>query len=224
MSQADLQRDVRSAISITYELLRHERILEREWIARTLGDLEDELARIEAKLGGPRRGEIVASSLDPWMERVEHVASEADPVVAGQIRALVRSLREIQRALGSAVAQGFPERVSASQMQAILDGVAGLGAIASMALARTASAKIASVTLGACALTVAAVCARQRGPEVLSAEAREAAGGALGAALVAAPFALGYAWEDPEVTAAHALAGLAALGGALAAAQRRARA
>ena len=49
----ELQRDIRSAAAIAYELRRHEQIQQRVWIADALNDLEQELLRIEAKLGGP---------------------------------------------------------------------------------------------------------------------------------------------------------------------------
>ncbi|APR78410.1 Hypothetical protein A7982_03757 [Minicystis rosea] len=221
MTQPELQRDVRSAISITYELLRHEHVLEREWIARTLGDLEDELARIEAKLGGPRRGEIVPSSLDPWMERVEQVAHDADPVVAGQIRALLASLRDIQAKLVDTLAGRGGLR--AAERRAAVDCAVGAGAIASIAIARTTRAKLAGAALGASALSLAAVGGNRR-DRILGTRKHISACGALGAALVAAPFVLGYAHKDPNAATAQALTGLLALGGALVTALRHARA
>ncbi len=159
MTQRALQRDVRSAISITYELLRHERILARERIARALGDLESELARIEAKLGGPRRGEIVASSLDCWMARVEEVAAEADPVVADQIRALVASLRNIQRNLAAAALSPDCRRASLARAPVLAAGAVGLGALALVARARAARARAAFGFLGAFALGLTAAAA-----------------------------------------------------------------
>jgi hypothetical protein len=222
MSQAELQRDVRSAISIAYELLRHEHILERERIARALGDLESELARIEAKLGGPRRSEIVASSLDPWMDRVERVADEADPVVAEQIRALVASVRDIQRELAGTALRAplrYRRRPIRARAHALVDGAVGLGALASIALARTTKARVVGGALGVSALALAAISVRRHD----GARAHEAAGGALGAAFVAAPVALGYARMDPDAAAAHSLLGLATMGWALVAGLWRAR-
>jgi hypothetical protein len=216
MSQAELQRDVRSAISITYELLRHEHILQREPIARALGDLESELARIEAKLGGPRREEIVASTLDPYMDRVEQVADAADRVVAEQIRALVASLRDIQRKLAGLSPRTRPHyrrRASPARAHVLVAGAVGLGALASVALARTTRAKAVSGALGALALALAA----SSGQRHDGAGANEAADGAVGAALAAAPFALGYSRRDPGAAAAHAMIGLVAMGWALAA-------
>jgi hypothetical protein len=45
MKHATVQRDVRSALAVAYGLARHEHVLERDDVARALGELESELAR-----------------------------------------------------------------------------------------------------------------------------------------------------------------------------------
>ena len=99
MERVELQQDIRSAMTVTYGLLRHEHVLHREWVAQALKDLETELARIEAKLGGPRAAEIFPMRLDRRIEEARRSADDADTVMSGQIDALLLSVRQIERRL-----------------------------------------------------------------------------------------------------------------------------
>ena len=92
----ELQRDVRSAAAIAYELRRHEQIQQRVWIADALNDLEQELLRIEAKLGGPQRDQVGPIALKPALEKLSSKAHDAGPVVAAQIGALIGSVRGLE--------------------------------------------------------------------------------------------------------------------------------
>jgi hypothetical protein len=96
-----IQRDLRSAIAIAYELRRHEHILRREGIAAPLAELESELLRIEAKIGGPRAHEIFPSVLGLCLDDLDDVLADAGPVVGDQIRALMHSVRRLQADLRS---------------------------------------------------------------------------------------------------------------------------
>ncbi|WP_437479874.1 hypothetical protein WME75_34455 [Sorangium sp. So ce1014] len=91
----EVQRDVRSALAIAYELSRHEHVLNREHVSQALGELKDELARIEAKLGGERIHEVTAEGLPPVLKQLEGLVEDADPVVGDQIKALMRSVERI---------------------------------------------------------------------------------------------------------------------------------
>ncbi|XXX74427.1 hypothetical protein WMF30_42950 [Sorangium sp. So ce134] len=91
----EVQRDVRSAMAIAYELSRHEHVQNREHVSQALGDLKDELARIEAKLGGERIHEVTSEGLPPVLKQVEGLVEDAGPVVGDQIRALIQSVQRI---------------------------------------------------------------------------------------------------------------------------------
>ncbi|UQA60626.1 hypothetical protein [Polyangium aurulentum] len=95
----EVQRDVRSAIAIAYELSRHEHIQHNENVAQALRELEAELARIEAKLGGEHAGEASAEGLQPSLQHVKAVLDDAGPVVADQIKALLNSVERISKEL-----------------------------------------------------------------------------------------------------------------------------
>jgi hypothetical protein len=99
MDRMEVQQDLRSAIAIAYELSRHEHVLHNERVAEALRELEAELARIEAKLGGPRGSEASASGLPPALQHVKAVIAEAGPVVGDQIHALLNSVDRISKAL-----------------------------------------------------------------------------------------------------------------------------
>jgi hypothetical protein len=92
----ELQRDIRSAAAIAYELRRHEQIQQRVWIADALNDLEQELLRIEAKLGGPQRDNVGPIALRPALDILSGKAHDAGPVVAAQIGALIGSVRGLE--------------------------------------------------------------------------------------------------------------------------------
>src|SRR5581483_603118 len=81
MSHTELQRDVRAAIAMAYELSRHERIQNSVNVAAALADLEFELARIEAKLGGPKVAEAIPTGLDRLVAQVHRVIDDAGEVV-----------------------------------------------------------------------------------------------------------------------------------------------
>ena len=89
----ELQRDFRSAAAIAYGLRRHEQVQQRVWIADALGELEQELLRIERKLGGPQRTDVGPNSIDATVGRLASMAHDAGPVMAAQIGALIGSVR-----------------------------------------------------------------------------------------------------------------------------------
>lgn len=99
MERTEVQRDVRSAIAIAYELSRHEHVQHREHVSLALGELKDELARIEAKLGGERIHEVTAEGLPPVLEQIEGLVEDAGPVVGDQIKTLMQSVQRIAREL-----------------------------------------------------------------------------------------------------------------------------
>src|SRR5262245_31337979 len=99
MERIELQRDVRSAISMAYELSRHEHVQRKEPVAKALGELEKELIRIEAKLGGERAGEVFPNLLGIAMEHLSGFIEDAGPVDGGQIKALMKSVEHIAEAL-----------------------------------------------------------------------------------------------------------------------------
>ena len=59
----DIQRDLRGAIAVAYELSRHEHVQNRELVASALREVEGELMRIEAELGGPEREHVAPGGL-----------------------------------------------------------------------------------------------------------------------------------------------------------------
>ncbi|AUX25394.1 uncharacterized protein SOCEGT47_059390 [Sorangium cellulosum] len=95
MDRMEVQRDVRGAIAMAYELSRHEHVQHKEHVARALGELKDELARIEAKLGGERVGEVSADGLPSVLRHVQGLVDDAGTVVGDQIKALLRSVERI---------------------------------------------------------------------------------------------------------------------------------
>jgi len=99
MDRLEVQQDLRSAISIAYELSRHQHVLQNERVAQALRELEAELARIEAKIGGPSASEASPSGLQPSLQHVKAVLAEAGPVVGDQIHALLNSVDRISKAL-----------------------------------------------------------------------------------------------------------------------------
>jgi hypothetical protein len=140
MNPVELQRDVRAAIAMAYELSRHEQVQQKMHIAAALADLEFELARIEARLGGPRIDEIAPVSLSPFLAEVSDVVDDAGNVVAAQIGALLGSVRDIQRRLASVVGP-FGARTT-------LGVAVGLGALAMALLVEDRRAKVAVAALG----------------------------------------------------------------------------
>ncbi len=84
---------------MAYELSRHEHVQHKENVAQALRELEGELARIEAKLGGERANEASASGLPPALQRVQAVLADAGTVVGDQIKALLSSVERISKEL-----------------------------------------------------------------------------------------------------------------------------
>lgn len=99
MDRMEVQRDIRSAIAIAYELSRHEHVQHKENVAQALRELEAELARIEAKLGGERAHEASPRGLQPALQRVQGVLADAGTVVGDQIKALMSSIERISKEL-----------------------------------------------------------------------------------------------------------------------------
>ena len=95
-------------MAIAYELSRHEHVQNREHVSQALGELKDELARIEAKLGGERINEVTAEGLPPVLKQIEGLVEDAGPVVGDQIKTLMQSVERIARELnpGQAPAPG----------------------------------------------------------------------------------------------------------------------
>ncbi|AUX46343.1 uncharacterized protein SOCE26_078490 [Sorangium cellulosum] len=97
----EVQRDVRSAIAIAYELARHEHVQHKEHVAQALNELKDELGRIEAKLGGERAHEATPDALPPVLKQIEGLVEDAGPVVGDQIKTLMQSVERIAKDIGS---------------------------------------------------------------------------------------------------------------------------
>jgi hypothetical protein len=219
MKQTEVQRDVRSAIAIAYELLRHEKIQERVWVADALGELESELARIEAKLGGPRIDEVFPSRLDQYLAQIERIASDAGPVVGAQIETLVRTVKGIERQLRRVAPSRelasrplfgvLPlKRVIPQDVHSVADYASALTVGAASLFACSRAAKIAGMALGAGGIGVSATTDyRLSVAKVIPIEAHEAIDHLWGLAAIAAPFVLGYAKKDPIVAAVHVATG-----------------
>jgi hypothetical protein len=162
-----LRRDIRSAIAIAYELKRHTHVQSRDELARPLGDLEAELLRIEAKLGGEKKKELFPSILDFHVAKLDAIAQTADPVVADQIGALERSVQRIQRslrrvglgrpaapsralAIGAALALPYIFRIATRRrsLTPVFKLVLGVGAIAAAALKGRAQARSPAPSAG----------------------------------------------------------------------------
>lgn len=92
---------------MAYELSRHEHVQHKEHVARALAALKDELARIEAKLGGERVGEVSADGLPSVLRHVEGLVNDAGTVVGAQIKALIQSVERIARDI-TATRPGLP--------------------------------------------------------------------------------------------------------------------
>lgn len=201
---------------MAYELSRHEHVQNKEHVARALCELRDELLRVEAKLGGKRVDEVAPGVLKPALEHVEGRLEDAGPVVGDQIRALMNSVERIAEELDASHERPSRPllgvlplaRIVPHGAHAALDYVAALAAGAGVALAGSAEAKIASAALSAVGLGVSACSDHRLGAaKLIPVEAHEAIDYAWGAAVIAAPFALGYSKKDPAVAALHVIAG-----------------
>jgi hypothetical protein len=215
MSSLDLRRDVRAAISMAYELSRHEHIQQKVHIAQALAELEFELTRIEAKLGGPHADEAAPTRLNLFVGEVKRVVADAGTVVAGQINALVASVGDIQRRLFLALPSqhlvsrrvfgALPlARVVPQEVHTGFDYAVGFGALASALFASSGRGKLIGAALGLGAIGAALFSDHRFGAKKLvSIENHHLVDCALGVAAVAAPFALGYARRDRGVAALH---------------------
>jgi hypothetical protein len=215
MNPVELQRDVRAAIAMAYELSRHEQILQKVHIAAALADLEFELTRIEAKLGGPEVATVVPSSLSRFLAEVSSVVADAGNVVAAQIDTLLASVRDIQRRLARAlpsrnivsrpVLGALPlARILPQDLHTAGDVVIGLGALAALVFASSGRARSVGAVIGLGALGAALFSDHRLGAKkLISIERHHAIDCALGAAAIAAPFALGYGKKDPVAAAIH---------------------
>lgn len=216
MEQAEIQRDVRSAISITYELLRHLHVQNKEHVAQALGELETELLRIEAKLGGDRADEVSAEVLQPAIAQLEGLIEDTGPIVGDQIKALLKSVERITKELTAS--RKIPSRpllgvlplrrVIPQDVHSVADYASALTAGAGAVVGESTEAKIASAALAAAGLgTSACTDYRLSVAKLIPIEAHEVIDYVWGATAIAAPFALGYYKKDPVVAALHIFAG-----------------
>jgi len=204
MEATELQRDVRSALVIAYELLRHEHVHHREWVADALGELESELKRIETKLGSSRPTSVFPNGLSQRIERLEALEHDVGPVVGEQIRALLRSTRWIGRRL-------FALRPSVRMAEEPLFG-AGVCVLSTATYARRGWSRLAGAVLGLGAL---ALCARRdartrlgRGAMLAVPADEELLWGALA---VTAPFVVGRVRRDWPAASVQIGAGMGML-------------
>lgn len=216
MDQLEFQRDVRSAISIAYELARHEHVQQHEPVARALRELEAELLLIERKLGGKRIQDIFPSVLTFALGELEGFIEDGGPVVGEQIKALMKSVERIAKEL--VASRGIPSRpllgvlpirrVVPQDVHSIMDYASSLTAGAGALVAETPEAQIASAVLAASGIGVSA-CTDYRlsAAKLIPIEAHEVIDYVWGAAAIAAPFALGYSKKDPVAAALHIFAG-----------------
>jgi hypothetical protein len=221
MNQEHIQRDIRSAIGMAYELLRHEHVLNRDYIADALGNLESELFRIEAKLGGPRANEIVPADLRSRVTELEWLVEDAGEVIGAQIGALLGSVRRIERRLRRFLpSRQIPTRpllgvlpvarVVPQDVHSAVDYAAALCCAAGSLLSTSGRARAFGAALGATLVGVSAnTDARLSLTKVIPLEAHEAADYLLGGAAIVAPFALGYARKDRLATVLHVGLGIA---------------
>lgn len=216
MDQSELQQDVRSAISMAYKLSRHEHVLCREPVAQALGELETELIRIEAKLGGGRVEEVFPSVLTLAIERLGGFIEDAGPIDGEQIKALIKSVERIAKGLTASreipsrpLLGALPlKRIIPQDVHSVADYTSALTAGAGAIVGDSVEAQIASALLATSGLGVAA-CTDYRlsAVKLIPIEAHEAIDYLWGAAAIAAPFALGYYKKDPIAAALHLFAG-----------------
>lgn len=222
-----LRRDVRSAISVAYELMRSNLVQDLLWIAQPLSDLEQDLLRLEAKLGSPFGQRVDVQTLDRDIERLHAIVWDAGPIVGAQIEALVGSARKIVQGL-RAVAPSLElpsrplfgalplARVVPQDVHSVLDYAAAGAMGASALLARSPEARAAGGLLCAATLGVSALTDHRLGlAKVVPVEAHEAFDYVVGAACIAAPFVLGYRRSDPLAAIAHVAVGALTIGASL---------
>jgi hypothetical protein len=185
-------------------------------VAQALSELETELIRIEAKLGGGRKDEVFPSVLELAIERLGGFIEDAGAIDGEQIKALMKSVERIVKAL--AASREIPSRpllgvlplrrIIPQDVHSAADYAAGLTAGAGALVGESTEAKIASAALSAAGLGVSA-CTDYRlsAVKLIPIEAHEVIDYVWGAAAIAAPFALGYYKKDPVAAALHIFAG-----------------
>jgi hypothetical protein len=219
MNDVDIQRDLRGAIAVAYELSRHEHVQNRELVASALREVEGELMRIEAELGGPEREHVAPGGLGRTLVELGWLVDDAGPVVAAQIRTLVGTVRGIaERLAWTGPTCDVPSRpllgvlplarVVPQDAHSILDYASAVAFGSTVLFSRTKEARITGAVLQTMMTTGALVSdTRMSAAKLVPIELHEIHDYLWGAAAVAAPFALGYAQKDRAAAAVHVATG-----------------
>lgn len=221
-----VQRDVRSAITMAYGLMQHTRVQHRERMAKALGVLEERLRIIETGLGGPSRNALGPVDLGAELAEVEALVREAEPPLGDQMAALVRSVRHLQRRISHLASRQIPsrplfgalplKRIIPQDVHSVMDYGSALTAAAGGLLASSPEAKAASAALAGAGIATSAITDyRLSAKKIIPIEAHEVIDYIWGASAIAAPFVLGYYRKDRVATAMHVVTGVMTIASAL---------
>jgi len=213
-----VQRDVRSAITMAYGLMQHTRVQHREEMARALGTLEERLRLIETGLGGPGRDALGPVDFGAELAQIEALVRDAEPPLGDQMTALVRSVRHLQRRISRLSSRRIPskplfgvlpvKRIIPQDVHSAMDYGSALTVAAGGLFATSVEAKAASAAIAGSGIATSAITDyRLSVKKIIPIEAHEVIDYLWGATAIAAPFVLGYHRKDRITTAMHVATG-----------------
>lgn len=214
-----VQKQVREAITTTYELMQDTRSQHHDELTQALRALEDRLKFVESRLGGPDREHLGPIDLSEELSDIRALLRHSGMPLTDQVKALVRNVHRLEgrisrfssREIASQPLLGVlpVARVIPQDVHSVMDYASGIKTAASGAFARSTEAKVASAVLGASAIGVAAMTDyRLSVKKVIPIETHQVIDIAWGATAIAAPFALGYLRKDPLTAAVHIATGV----------------
>ncbi len=217
MERELIRREIRNALNVSDELSRHEHARHSGDISYVLSALRTMLQHLDRELGGEGASDIGITGLARVVRRLArdaaHVSDESRPrfhVLLATLDRIEHGLRFPAKPVPSKPLLGlFPlARAVPQDVHSVVDYAAAASALGGAVFANSPGALVASITLGSAIAASTALSDTHLSPtHVLPVEAHEALDYVIGAAFIAAPFALGYRKKSPITSALHIAAG-----------------